>query len=88
MPYSPNVWKDGFDGRTPITAAALTKIEEGIRAASATAEATGCPPKVTPWANQLVPRENGSASRSLTSIAPSGTYPLVRPLAQVMMSGW
>ena len=38
MAYRPNVWKDGPDGRTPITAAALTKIEEGIRVASATAD--------------------------------------------------
>ena len=58
------------------------------RLASATALATGCPPKVTPWANQLVSLRNGSASRSDAIIAPSGTYPLVMPLAQVMMSGW
>jgi hypothetical protein len=30
---------------------------------------------------------NGSASRSLTMVAPIGEYPDVMPLAQVMMSG-
>lgn len=38
MPYTGNVWKDGPDGRTPITAAKLTKIEDGISAAHASAE--------------------------------------------------
>ena len=34
------------------------------------------------------PSTNGSNSRSVAIIAPSGEYPEVRPLAQVMMSGW
>ena len=38
MPYKGNVWKDGPDGRTPITAAKLTKIEDGITSAQAEAE--------------------------------------------------
>ena len=38
MPYQGNVWKDGPDGRTPITAAKLTKIEDGVAAAQAEAE--------------------------------------------------
>lgn len=38
MPYQRNVWKDGPDGRTPITAAKLTKIEDGVAAAQAEAE--------------------------------------------------
>lgn len=38
MPYKGNVWKDGPDGRTPITAAKLTKIEDGVAAAQAEAE--------------------------------------------------
>lgn len=38
MPYRGNVWKDGPDGRTPITAAKLTKIEDGVAAAQAEAE--------------------------------------------------
>jgi len=38
MPYTGNVWKDGPDGRTPITAAKLTKIESGIASAQAEAE--------------------------------------------------
>nr|DAP76080.1 MAG TPA: Baseplate wedge protein [Caudoviricetes sp.] len=38
MPYQGNVWKDGPDGRTPITAAKLTKIEDGITSAQAEAE--------------------------------------------------
>ena len=58
------------------------------RFASATAAATGCPPKVKPWANIAVPCMNGSAMRSDTIIAPIGTYAEVRALAVVMMSGW
>ena len=38
MPYQANVWKDGPDGRTPITAAKLTKMEDGIAGATSTAE--------------------------------------------------
>lgn len=38
MPYQGNVWKDGPDGRTPITAAKLTKMEDGITAAQSTAD--------------------------------------------------
>lgn len=39
MGYSPTTWKDGPEGRTPITAAALTKIENGLASASAIADA-------------------------------------------------
>ncbi len=38
MPYWGNVWKDGPDGRTPITAAKLTKMEDGITSAQLEAE--------------------------------------------------
>jgi microcystin-dependent protein len=38
VPYQGNVWRDGPDGRTPITAAKLTKIEDGVAAAQAEAE--------------------------------------------------
>lgn len=38
MPYQGNVWKDGPDGRTPITAAKLTKMEDGIATATSTSE--------------------------------------------------
>lgn len=38
MPYQANVWKDGPDGRTPITAEKLTKMEDGIAGATSTAE--------------------------------------------------
>ena len=38
MPYLGNVWKDGPDGRTPITAAKLTKMEDGITSATSSAE--------------------------------------------------
>ncbi len=54
----------------------------------ATAQLTGCPAKVNPWEKLRSPCKNGSASRSLAIIAPRGAYPLVRPLATVMMSGW
>ncbi|MGP5219495.1 hypothetical protein [Arthrobacter rhombi] len=30
MAYEPTTWKDGEDGKTPITAARLNKIEQGI----------------------------------------------------------
>jgi hypothetical protein len=40
--------------------------------ASATAQATGWPPKVTPWLNDVVPSRKGSASRSLIITPPSG----------------
>ena len=42
------------------------------RLAIATAAATGCPPKVKPWANISVPSMNGSAIRSEAIIAPIG----------------
>lgn len=38
MAYTPSVWKDGPEGRTPITAAALTKIENGLAAAASVAD--------------------------------------------------
>lgn len=38
MAYTPSTWKDGPEGRTPITAAALTKIENGLAAAAAVAD--------------------------------------------------
>ena len=38
MPYQGNVWKDGPDGRTPITAEKLTKMEDGITSAQLEAE--------------------------------------------------
>ena len=56
--------------------------------ASATAHATGCPPKVKPWVKIALPCRNGSAMWSEAIIAPIGTYAEVMPLAVVMMSGW
>lgn len=38
MAYTPTTWKDGPEGRTPITASALTKIENGLAAAAAVAD--------------------------------------------------
>ncbi|PHP52600.1 hypothetical protein [Actinomyces ruminis] len=39
MPYTrAQNWVDGYDGRTPITAAALNHIEDGLAAATATAD--------------------------------------------------
>lgn len=38
MAYTPSTWKDGPEGRTPITAAALTKIENGLSSAAAVAD--------------------------------------------------
>lgn len=38
MAYTPNVWKDGPAGRTPITAALLTRIENGLSAVAALAD--------------------------------------------------
>lgn len=40
MAYTPNVWRDGPDGRTPIKAANLTRIEDGLVAVTAQADAT------------------------------------------------
>ena len=56
--------------------------------ASATAAASGWPPKVKPCAKLAFPCRKGSATRSEAIIAPSGTYAEVIPLAVVMMSGW
>lgn len=39
MPYTPSEWADGEAGGTPITAAALNKIEDGIADATDAAEA-------------------------------------------------
>lgn len=38
MAYTPNTWRDGPDGRTPITAALLTRIENGLSAVAALAD--------------------------------------------------
>lgn len=38
MAYTPSVWRDGPEGRTPITASALTKIENGLAAAASVAD--------------------------------------------------
>lgn len=38
MAYTPNVWRDGPAGRTPITAALLTRIENGLSAVAALAD--------------------------------------------------
>ena len=56
--------------------------------ASATAEATGWPPNVMPWVNELPGLENGSKTRSEAITAPIGAYADVMPFAVVMMSGW
>jgi hypothetical protein len=42
------------------------------RFASATAQDTGWPPNVMPWANISLPPRKGSISRSDAIIAPSG----------------
>lgn len=39
MPYTPQTWADGPGGGTPITASRLTNVENGIQAASDTADA-------------------------------------------------
>src|SRR5690606_37547931 len=33
MPYNPLEWRDGPEGETPITAAALNRMEQGIKEA-------------------------------------------------------
>lgn len=38
MAYTPNVWRDGPSGRTPITAALLTRLENGLSAVAAIAD--------------------------------------------------
>ena len=55
--------------------------------AIATAAATGWPPNVMPWANELTPCWNGSAMWSPAISAPIGTYAEVMPFAVVIMSG-
>ena len=57
------------------------------RLAIATAEATGWPANVEPWANISLPLMNGSATWSETIMPPIGTYADVIALATVMMSG-
>lgn len=39
MAYTPNVWRNGFEGGTPITAEKLTRLEDGLTSASAKADA-------------------------------------------------
>lgn len=38
MAYTPNVWRDGPSGRTPITAALLTRIEDALSSVSSLAD--------------------------------------------------
>lgn len=40
MPFTPKVWKDGPAGRTPITAAELARIENGLSAVAAQEDST------------------------------------------------
>src|SRR5690606_38770395 len=59
MPYTPLEWKDGPQGGTPITAAALNRIEQGIVDAHAVIDAATADAQ----ANALVRRDsNGRAS--------------------------
>lgn len=69
MPYRGNVWKDGPDGRTPITAAKLTKIEDGIAAAQAEAEKATSSAGVARASLESV---NGSYLAILNAIVPVG----------------
>lgn len=56
MAYTPNVWRDGPDGRTPIKAANLTRIEDGLAAVTAQADATRVlAEQATAHLNALVP---------------------------------
>ncbi len=62
------------------------------RFAIAAAQHVGWPEYVWPWRNHRLPPssrgvQNGSATRPLTTTPPSGRYPLVTPLANVIMSG-
>lgn len=41
MAYNPQAWNDGSGGGTPLSAARLDYMEEGIRAAAAAADAAG-----------------------------------------------
>ena len=90
MPYSPNVWKDGFDGRTPITAAALTKIEEGIRAASAAADSTMASHDETKRQTQALSAKVGGLENLIRTIrdqlVPIGT--VVAYAGQTIPDGW
>ena len=50
----------------------MPSLANTSRFASATAEATGCPPNVMPWANEFVPVLKGSKMRSEAITAPIG----------------
>ena len=50
----------------------IPSFSKTSRLASATADATGCPPNVMPWANEFVPVLKGSATRSEAITAPIG----------------
>lgn len=39
MAYTPNIWKNGFEGGTPITAEKLTRLEDGLTSTSTKADA-------------------------------------------------
>lgn len=69
MPYQGNVWKDGPDGRTPITAAKLTKIEDGVAAAQAEAEKATSSARVARASLESV---NNSYLAMLSAIVPVG----------------
>src|ERR1019366_270727 len=74
-------------GSLARTCAHSSSRSRGSLLASATAAATGCPPKWGAWAKLPWPSRNGGASRSEAIIAPIGMFAEVSPLAVVMMSG-
>lgn len=90
MAYRPNVWKDGPDGRTPITAAALTKIEEGIRVASATADTASTGYMENSKTVQSLSTKAGSLEALIkviqSQLVPIGT--VVAFAGQVVPDGW
>lgn len=73
MTYAPKTWLDGSSGGTPITAADLNRIEQGVASASA-----GTPGPANSLAVGSV-AAGPSASATITGTAPSQTLNLVLP---------
>lgn len=73
MAYTPNVWRDGPSGRTPITAALLTRIEDGLSSASSLADTLlerVNAVKLTADGNAVNVKEHTAALQAASSAAP------------------
>lgn len=68
MAYTPSTWADGEAGGTPITAAALNKIENGVGAADTAANTAPTWASVTGKPSTFAPATHTHAEADVTGL--------------------